>query len=181
MPVHWMACEPSIKLCQLIEHSFAVAVSFWNFTTAVLVHNVKNLGGALVFISHFVLSDHPNIEGSAYYWSYKWHQVAAFLRTLQISFSAGQFGRIMLETCVWRHRSFCGGYVELRAGHAVYLAMLPRTHWVFVSYCECLSLGRPNLLCVALVQQEWDCHWLPTYCPLHLPTVQLDGADRSTT
>ena len=51
-----------LKLCGVIEHSFIVPVSFWNFTTVVLVQNVKNLGGALVFIAYFIFLDHPNTQ-----------------------------------------------------------------------------------------------------------------------
>ena len=41
-----------LKLCGVIEHSFIV--------TVVLVQNVKNLGGALVFIAYFIFLDHPS-------------------------------------------------------------------------------------------------------------------------
>jgi len=52
----------TLTLCGVIEHSFIVAVSFWNFTTVVLVQNVKNLGGALFFITYFIFLDHPNVR-----------------------------------------------------------------------------------------------------------------------
>ena len=32
------------------------------FTTVVLVQNVKNLGGALVFIAYFIFLDHPSVH-----------------------------------------------------------------------------------------------------------------------